>query len=184
VVALTALALPTSWFARPKLAELYSEHQQREALREEIPYQIQNNLDAARSEIIQQRWSDAQISIDKAEIAAACDPTIFADSELSKFKMRIDQAKLDLFQAQEILVRHQTFKPPICSWPSSVGLRKNTIADLSRTADELFAQMEGVEALNVIDQIFILDPDNAHAHDLRVFVWAYLGPASSPTKSP
>jgi hypothetical protein len=174
------LPSPTSWLVRPKIAELYSEHQERE----EIRYQIQNNLDAARSEIIQQRWSDAQVSIDRAELAAACDPTIFADRELRKFKMLIGQAESHLLQAQENSVRHQTFKPPICSWPSSVGLRKNTIADLSRTADELFAQMQGVEAVQVIDQILILDPDNAHAQDLRVFLWAYFGPASSPTKSP
>jgi hypothetical protein len=180
VVLFTAIALPTSWFVRPRIIELYSEHQQRK----EICYQVQLNLDEARSAIAKQQWSYAQISIDKARLAACANPIIFTAGDTRQFRDRIEQVELDQLQAQENAERHQMFELPICSRPSAAGQQRNTIADLCRTADKLVAQMQAVEAPEVIDQILILDPENAHARDLRVFVWAYFGPASSSAKSP
>jgi hypothetical protein len=179
-VLLTAVVLPASWLVRPKLVQLYSEHQQRK----EIRYQIQSNLDIARSEITQQRWSNAQLSIDRARLAACADPTIFTIGDIRQFRDRIEEVELNQEQGQENYSKHHPAEISGYRRQGVICQSSNAIADMNRTSDELVSQMRGVEAVEVIDQILILDPGNAHAQDLRVFVTAYFDPASSPTKFP
>ena len=136
----------------------------------EIRYQIQSNLDQARAAIQSQNWAGAQTSIDRARLAASLDPTIFNPDEIRRFRQQIDQADLDLRRAQdEAKARSdadtaRNIEAKIAQ-EREVALRdrQNTIADLIRTSRNLTDQGKYREALQTVDQILVLDPNNDYA---------------------
>ena len=136
----------------------------------EIQYQVQSNLDQARSAIQQQQWGNAQIAIDRARLAANSDPSIFTPQQIRQFRTQIDQVQLDLQSAQQRAaetatneLERQTEKRIIEERNRARRERQRTIADLIRTSQTLTSQGRYREALQTVDQILLLDPTNDYA---------------------
>ena len=145
-----------------------------EARRGEIHYNVQSNLDQARAAIAQGNWSDAQIAIDRARLAASADPSIFTPKEIRSLTNSIDQTDLQLHQEQErqheraeqsrdLEVQHRLEEQR----KRAIEERQRTIADLVYTAKQLDGQGRYREALQTVDQILILDPINDFAVGVR-----------------
>jgi general secretion pathway protein D len=136
----------------------------------EIKYQIQSNLDQAHAAIQAQNWAGAQTAIDRARLATSLDPTIFPQDQIRQFRQQIDQADLDLHRAQEEAkaVADRTTAAAIeakiqAEREQALRDRQNTIADLIRTSRNLTDQGKYREALQTVDQILVLDPNNDYA---------------------
>lgn len=140
------------------------------ARQSEITFQVQSNLDQAQTAIKQGHWRDAQISIDRARLAATADPTIFEPADLHKFTLRIDQAQQDLQRTeQEVSAREREgidvgVRKRIADEQHQANLqRQQTIADLIHSSHLLSNQGRYRESLQIVDQILILDPINDYA---------------------
>jgi general secretion pathway protein D len=136
----------------------------------EIRYQIQSNLDQARGAIQQQNWGAAQVAIDRARLATSLDPTIFPADEIRKFRAQIDQADLDLRQSQSQALQTRDTQTALDIQKKieeerarGIEERQKTIAELIRTARNLTDQGKYREALQTVDQILVLDPNNDYA---------------------
>ena len=144
------------------------------ARKEEITYQVQNNLDQARASIRGANWANAANAIDRARIATNADPGIFTPAELQRFRQQIEQADLDLRQAQQEAEARsneassqQVRNRIIAEKRRANEERQRTIADLIRTSQNLTNQGRYREALQTVDQILILDPTNDYAVGVR-----------------
>jgi hypothetical protein len=65
----------------------------------EISYQVQSNLDTAKSAIERGEWQTAETAIGRSRLAAAADPSSFTREEMLDFHNRIDQMELELQKA-------------------------------------------------------------------------------------
>lgn len=140
------------------------------ARRSEISYNVDTNLEQARSATQQGSWKDAQLSIDRARLAASADPSIFSSEELRRFTQRIDQTQQDLQRTQEQVSSKQAqgiengVRTRIANEQRLARLqRQQTIADLIHTSQQLTNQGRYREALQTVEQILILDPINDYA---------------------
>jgi type II secretory pathway component GspD/PulD (secretin)/tetratricopeptide (TPR) repeat protein len=136
----------------------------------EIRYQIQSNLDQARAAIQAGDFKQAQLSIDRARLAASADPTIFTPEDMRRFRTQIDQADLDLQQAIEhskqtaATETDKAIAERIARENREAAIqRQRTIADLIRTSQSLTNQGKYREALQTVDQILVLDSNNDYA---------------------
>ena len=136
----------------------------------EIEYNLQTNLDQAHAAIQQGRWKDAQVSIDRARLAASSDPTIFPPEAIQRFNSRIDQTQQDLQRTEEevgnkaqrdldraVRIRIDEERR------AAIRQRQQTIADLIHSSQLLTNQGRYREALQIIEQILLLDPINDYA---------------------
>jgi len=155
----------------PSAANLPNEANREISARQgEIRYQIQSNLDDARRDIAAGSYGDAQTAIDRARLAASADPTIFSPEDIRRFRTQIDQADLDLQQAKEkaVAVKNAATEDAISrqiaiQTHEAQLQRQRTVADLIRTSESLTNQGKYREALQTIDQILVLDPNNDYA---------------------
>jgi general secretion pathway protein D len=140
------------------------------AAKREIEYNVSTNLDQAHAAIQAGNWRDAQISIDRARLAASSDPAIFTPEELQRFTTRIDQTQQDLQRTQEevgakaqreldraVQVRIDQERR------AAIRQRQQTIADLIHSSQLLTNQGRYREALQIVEQILLLDPINDYA---------------------
>lgn len=139
-------------------------------VRSEIIYQINHNLESARTKMGDGNFSEAQLSVDRARLAACVEPTLFSGREIAGFHTQIDQAELEFDAAKEKAARHvsrEVIEAQIRRQINEViCTRTGTIGDLTATMERLMEAGKTAEALQTCDQILILDPQNcqtAHA---------------------
>ena len=144
--------------------------------RMEITYQIDTNLSEACTEIASGQFSEAQVAVDRARLAASADPTIFLPLEVTQFRRRIDQIDLDLQAAKEkacnkaSVSRDDLERRIAYEHPDAICIRTDTIYDLTNTMRRLMETGKTREALQTCDQILILDPQNCEAAHARLFM--------------
>ena len=154
--------IPIIWQALPRITQWREER----ALRAEIQYNVDVNIDLARSAIGQRHWNDACLGVDRACLAASADPTIFNASELRQLQDHIEQTQSELVRAESRFPgARRTFDRggTICRFTSR-------ISDLMANAERLRADARYDEALQVVNQIRILDPANDKAEGLRAML--------------
>ncbi len=142
----------------------------------EIRYQIQSNLDQARSAIKQQNWGAAQVAIDRARLATSLDPTIFPSQDIRQFRNQIDQADLDLRQSQAVSQQNRDTNTATDIQKKieeertrASEERQGTVAELIKTSRNLHDQGKHKEALQTVEQILTLDPSNDYAKGVKPF---------------
>lgn len=172
------VAVLALWASTPALKEWAAE-------RAEIRYQIDTNLDKARADIGAKQCADAQLCIDRARLAAAADPTIFSRLELLKFRSRIDEVEGGLRCSMG--VSQAAFENQLrlrgCNLRSGIiCIRTGVVQDLIRTADDLLRGNRDAEAMMTVDQILILDPENARGLELRAALLARNPATTLPTE--
>lgn len=141
-----------------------------EAERGEIQYNVRVNLEQAHNAIQDGHWKDAQVAIDRARLAASSDPTIFDAADIRRFNQQIDGTQQELERTEERVQNTQQqgidarVRLEIENERRAANLaRQQTIADLIHSAQLLTNQGRYREALQIIDQILILDPINDYA---------------------
>jgi hypothetical protein len=140
--------------------------------RMEIAYQINTNLSEAGAETASGQFSEAQVAVDRARLAASADPTIFLSIEVSEFRRRIDQVDLDLDTAREIAFGKPRSDDELerriaYEHPEAICIRTDTIYELTNTMRSLMDSGKTQEALQTCDQILILDAQNCEAAHAR-----------------
>ena len=142
-------------------------------VRSEIIYQINHNLEFARSKMGDGNFSEAQLSVDRARLAACAEPTVFSSRENFGFHTRIDQADLELNAAREKAISQSHISREVIEAQirrqinEVVCTRTGTIDDLTATMRTLMEAGKTAEALQTCDQILILDPQNCQAAHAR-----------------
>ena len=142
-----------------------------EPRRDEIAYQVNSNLQEARSDIQTGDFREALTCVDRARLAATADPTVFLSIEISGFRRQIDEVDRQLEIAREkglapSPARRQPFEARIRS-DDEASIRAYTIDDLAATMRTLMDTGKTAEALQTSDQILILDPQNCQAAHAR-----------------
>ena len=172
---LAGLLGPLAWLARPKLIAWNNER----FLRNELRYQVLENLSEANQAIDQHAWATAQVSIDRARLAAASDPTLFTPNEISAFDRRFDSVQLRL----NTVSSHYSKDPDFLAWPprcTVVRVRTDAVSDLLNTTVDLLHEHRYSEAQMTVDQILILDPESKPGLALRLLCSKHLQHIHSP----
>lgn len=144
------------------------------ARRQAITYEFENAIARANSAIEARNFRDAQTALSAARLARGQDPTIFRGEELNAFDTRLAEATTRLNAA--VVAAEQTDAAASAAAAREREAerraqedeqRRRTVANLNRTAQELTMQRKFDEALGVIDQILVIDPNNDYARGVR-----------------
>ena len=156
--AIVALLLPGlfAWRNREEIRQWTLDRQQRA----EIRGLIESNLRQADSDLSSARWSDAQIAIDRARLAASANPTIFHSKEIMGFYANCDSAQMHLNSSLT-----QDLKQHPEKYSETRGC-KFSLSDLSDRADKSMREGDYDRSQEIAKQILLLDPSNQHASDL------------------
>ena len=156
---------------------LTKEQTEIEARRQSIQYSFNTALDQAQADTQKKQIADARADIQRARVARQTDPNIFRDDEIRAFDARIAAADSALAAATTELSQEELDKQQhdtaakIAKDKEEHDLQKqHTVADLIGNARSLTEQGRYREALNVIDQIIVLDPGNDYAVGVRPLV--------------
>jgi general secretion pathway protein D len=148
-----------------------------QARRESISYSFDKALEDAQTAIDSKNIPDAKAAIERAKVARNTDPQIFRDDELRAFDSRIAQAQTSMAAAAAQLTQAQldqqateTAARLASEQAARQAQKERTIADLIGSARTLTQQGNYREALNVIDQVLVLDPGNEYAVGVRPLV--------------
>jgi general secretion pathway protein D len=148
-----------------------------EARRQSIQYSFGNAIDKAQADIDGKQISDAKAEIERARVARNTDPQIFTDEELRAFDSRIVATETSLAAAQSQLTQAQldqqqkeTQERLATEEDAREKQKLKTVADLIGSARTLTAQGRYRDALSVIDQILVIDPNNDYAVGVRPLV--------------
>lgn len=151
----------------PALAQTAAQNNVR---RQEIIYSFNKAISDARDAIAKQDFVTATTAMQRAQIASRQDTTIFTVDELRNFDNQIDavQHSLDAAQAQaKVDEQRRTAAAVAARIAADQAARKEqvnqTIIALHATAVDLTNHQRYKEALGVVDQILVLDPNNDYA---------------------
>jgi general secretion pathway protein D len=138
--------------------------------RQEIIYSFNKAISDARDAIAKQDFVTATTALQRAQIASRQDTTIFTVDELRNFdnQMAAVQQSLDAAQAQaKADEQRRTAAAVAAKIAADQAARKEqvnqTIIALHATAVDLTNHQRYKEALGVVDQILVLDPNNDYA---------------------
>lgn len=160
VMGFVLASIPVIWQASSRITHW---RELRAAARSEIRYYVYSNIDFAGSAISRHEWGEAQLGINRARLAAGSDPTLFNATDLQLLRDRIDQTQSELLRvASRFPDAERAFNHAgiMCRYTGQ-------ITDLLANAERLRAEARYEDALQVVDQIQILDPGNDRADELR-----------------
>ena len=147
------------------------------ARRESISYSFNTALDQAQADTQAKHIADARADIERARVARMTDPQIFRDDEIRAMDARIAAADSSLaaataeMNAQDLATQQSDIKTKVARDKAEKDAQKQrTVADLIGNARTLTDQGNYAEALNVIDQILVIDPQNDYALGVRPLI--------------
>ncbi|HWE03936.1 MAG TPA: hypothetical protein VG326_16145, partial [Tepidisphaeraceae bacterium] len=139
-----------------------------------IKYSFDKAIAEARQATQDHQFGLAETALQRAQYAAGSDRAIFPQSDLRGFDQQIAAARLDLDREMERTRfnaerdRQVNAVRQIDEDRKRAALeRARTVADLQRTAIEHTKATRYREALGVVDQILVLDPNDAYALGVR-----------------
>jgi type II secretory pathway component GspD/PulD (secretin)/outer membrane protein assembly factor BamD (BamD/ComL family) len=145
--------------------------------RQSIQYAFRSAIQKANDAIAGHQFADAETAIANARAARDQDPTIFSTEEMRTFNSTIssteqtlsrtrDQATIDervrAQQEAEAQQRRQMQEASVS--------RQNTISDLIKAARRSIEEGKYDEAINILNQILTLDPNNDYALGVKPLV--------------
>ena len=145
-----------------------------ETRRQEIRYRFSTSINEANTASREHRFADALVALQRAQLAANTDRSIFNAQELREFDQTYATTRADVERAQQLWIEDQRRRG---IQGASEDLqrqrdqaereRRHTIADLKATARTLTEQARYAEALSVVDQILTLDSTDEYAIGVR-----------------
>jgi tetratricopeptide (TPR) repeat protein len=168
LVLLIAVAHPAAWWSRVEMRQWIADRRIRAVTR----IQMDQNLSQCADSISHGQWRDAQVSIDRARLAACAYPDLFSRAELNAFTKRIDKAQASL-QNEEARVMQATTQGHVLWYRRfheqslrPIRIRPDAIADLIDAADRAMHRGGYGDAVQLLQQAIVLDPSNQPALEL------------------
>lgn len=147
------------------------------ARQQEIQWRFDSNLQQAKEATVKGDFSAAQADINNARVARNADPNIFPEQTINDFETRLTSAQIELNKAQEVALAANASKQQSDTViaiskarEEAARQRADSVADLRAQAQKLISETRYAEALGVLDQILVLDPNNDYATGLRPLV--------------
>lgn len=147
------------------------------ARQQAIRYSLETSLGGVRQDIADNDFKAARAALESARVARNTDPTIFTQADVREMDTRIASAQLALDQAVENKKQADAKKSAeeaIAKTQQRVKVeqdqQRRAVSDLIKTAQQLIAENKYDEALKVIDQIRVIDPNNEYASGVRPLV--------------
>jgi general secretion pathway protein D len=162
--------------ARPDFTTQYADRirQRQEAIR----FSFNSAMEEARLAREANKFDEARNALIKAQAVRDADPSIFAGSDISSFDAAIkaEQSAIASTEAAELArVRAEEQSRRVTEQKAAAAAeetrRRETIANLTSQAQLLGRQRKYKEALAVIKQIKVIDPDNAYAISAEPLIW-------------
>lgn len=148
-----------------------------EQSRQAISYNFDQALTDTNSAITANNFAEAQAKLNVARVARNQNPQIFNTTELNGFDSRIASAQLSLDNAKSSYDAAQANQAQTNARDSQVQReqaeaqqRRDAVANLIKQSRRLTEDGKFEEALGVIDQILLIDPNNEYAKDVRPLV--------------
>ncbi len=130
-----------------------------------------------RTAIGKNDFTAAQDALNRARVARSSNPNVFTPEEMRTFDARVATAQSDLTKAQQDYQQLEANKQTVETQQALQTAREKqkaervrTVADLTRNARQLIDETRYKEALDVLDQILVLDPTNDYATGVRPLV--------------
>ena len=147
------------------------------ARQQEIRWNFDTAIKNANDATNRGDFAGAQVNLEQARVARNSDPNLFTENEIRDFETRLANAQLKLTQAQETTAARQTAETNKATQDRIRQQREQqdrdrlaTIADLRTQAQRLINETRYQEAVGVIDQMLVIDPQNDYATGLRPLV--------------
>ena len=144
------------------------------AERQSIIFSVNTSLASAQTQIGAKDFANAQISIEGAAAASRTNPSIFKPEENAAFAQQIADARRNLAAAQdadrvqkEQDARDTAQTEAVRRQNEQAVQKQNTIKQLIADSQRLTQQGRYEEALKVITQIQVLDPQNEYATGVK-----------------
>ncbi|HWE94098.1 MAG TPA: VIT domain-containing protein [Tepidisphaeraceae bacterium] len=142
--------------------------------RSEIDYRFNTSITEATTAINNDQWDVAEAALERAQLAAGADRNIYSADALWRFDQAIDETRRTLDRARQRELdsaessRNTTSSERIHKEQEQARHdRERTLRDLKITVRDLYAQARYSEALNVVDQIRVIDPNDEYAIGVR-----------------
>ena len=152
------------------------ERQRREE-RQFIDYSIRRNLDDARAAQARNEFGEARAGIQRAQVAREANPGVFTDAELRQYDAMIAAARTDVERADEQYrlaeadaERNQALSAERQREAEARAERERTVRARIDEAKQLVREGKYDQALAVVDQILLLDPNNEYAQGARPLI--------------
>jgi general secretion pathway protein D len=148
-----------------------------EIRRQEIMYRVDQALEEATNAVRQNDYTGAQAAVDRARVALNTDRTIFTPDELRRMETRIANAQTDVTARSQVYAQQEAVanqKAANAAENQRVQIQEETkrrqVASLISRSRSAVNEGKYDEALGIIDQILILDPQNDYAVGVRALV--------------
>ena len=148
-----------------------------EQRRQAINYNFDQALNDTSAAIDATNFPEATAKLNVARVARNQDPQIFNPTELNGFDARIAEAQLQLDRAksdydarQAAQAQADALNAQVQREQAEAQQRRDAVANLIKQARRLTDEGKFEEALGVIDQILVIDPNNEYAKDVRPLV--------------
>jgi general secretion pathway protein D len=148
-----------------------------EIKRQEVMYNVDRALEEAGNSVRDNNYTAAQAAVDRARVAVNTDRTIFTPDELRQMEGRIANAQTDVtaksqaFAAAEATrTQKETAQRENERAQQVEETKRRQVAALIGRSRSAVNEGKYEEALGIIDQILILDPQNDYAVGVRALV--------------
>jgi Flp pilus assembly secretin CpaC len=145
--------------------------------RQQVQYLFDQAIGSARESTARGEFADARKALEQARTARNLDTNIFTNAEIGKFDTEIQVVQADLEAATKARATaeaeeasRQLLTAQRTKADQDREQRENTVRSLIKQSRGLVAEMKYTEALNVIDQILVIDPTNDYAVGVRPLV--------------
>lgn len=144
------------------------------ARRQEIEYRFNTSITEATSAIEVQHWDVAEAALQRAQLAAGADRNIFSADALRRFDQILANTRVALDQARTRALEKAEAERNVAAaerirkeQKTAADDKFRTLSDLRATARDLFSQARYREALGVVDQILVIEPNDDYAVGIR-----------------
>ncbi len=148
-----------------------------EIRRQEIMYRVDQALEEAGNDVRSNDYTAAQAAVDRARVALNTDRTIFTPDEIQRMETRIANAQTDVTSKSQTFAQQQAVenqKQANAAETERIHIQEETkrrqVASLISRSRSAVNEGKYDEALGIIDQILILDPQNDYAVGVRGLV--------------
>lgn len=148
-----------------------------ETRRQAISYSFKTALDSANAAIDSGDFRTAQTQLTSARVAAETDPTIFSPEEVRAFNAqaaatagRLDAAQARAATTEDQRKQQQALNAQRTREAQEAKLRETTVANLIKAARRMIEENKYREAVGVLDQILVIDPNNEYASGVKPLV--------------
>jgi uncharacterized membrane protein YgcG len=146
--------------------------------KQEITYRFNQRLRDARAAAREGRFQDAQAAIDDAVVARNADSALFTTDEMSAMnreladaRTAVDRARVESdTTANKQRTESQTREERL-RFEEEERNKRNTIAALIERSQEQVRRRNYKQALGILDQVLVLDPQNDYARGARPLVY-------------